>query len=172
MNYSELEADFGTIGLCWEGHRLARLLLSPAQDQTLSALHRPGGSPRSTLSAAPAPDWIREQLAAYLADPCYRMDCPIAPSGSAFAQRVWDCIAAIPPGCTRTYGAIAAELGSSARAVGGACRANPVPLRIPCHRVVAASGLGGFAGDRSGRLLEIKRWLLAHESALRMEQVA
>jgi methylated-DNA-[protein]-cysteine S-methyltransferase len=109
---------------------------------------------------------LRAELEAYLADPGYRWRCSVEPSGSAFQQRVWQLIAAIPPGRVRTYGSLADSLGSSARAVGNACRANPVPLRVPCHRVVAAKGLGGFAGDRSGRLLDIKRWLLDHESAL------
>jgi methylated-DNA-[protein]-cysteine S-methyltransferase len=72
---------------------------------------------------------------------------------------------AIPPGRTRSYGDIAAELGSSARAVGNACRANPIPLFIPCHRVVAKHGLGGFGGQTRGRLPEIKAWLLRHEQS-------
>jgi methylated-DNA-[protein]-cysteine S-methyltransferase len=71
----------------------------------------------------------------------------------------------IPPGRTRTYGELASKLGTSARAVGGACRANPCPVVVPCHRVVAANGLGGFAGDTSGRKLEVKRWLLRHEGS-------
>jgi methylated-DNA-[protein]-cysteine S-methyltransferase len=107
---------------------------------------------------------------AYFADPRHRFSCPIDPVGTAFQHRVWALIDAIPPGNPRTYGSLAKALGSSARAVGNACRANPVPLRIPCHRVIAARGLGGFAGDRSGRLVDIKRWLLDHEASFSPEQ--
>jgi len=69
----------------------------------------------------------------------------------------------IPFGETRTYGEIAARLKTSPRAVGNACRRNPLPIIIPCHRVVAASGIGGYDGARSGELLDIKRQLLARE---------
>jgi methylated-DNA-[protein]-cysteine S-methyltransferase len=74
----------------------------------------------------------------------------------------------IPAGRTRTYGDLARELGSSARAVGGACGANPLPVVVPCHRVIAANGaLGGFMGAKDdGFELGIKRWLLGHEGAL------
>ncbi|WP_242518989.1 methylated-DNA--[protein]-cysteine S-methyltransferase [Halochromatium roseum] len=109
-------------------------------------------------------------MEAYFADPRHHFSCAIELTGTVFQHRVWAMIAAIPPGCPRTYGALAEALDSSARAVGNACRANPVPLRIPCHRVIAARGLGGFAGDRSGRLVAIKRWLLDHEASLSREQ--
>ncbi len=74
------------------------------------------------------------------------VDLPLAPAGSAFRQRVWRAMRAIPVGETRSYGAVAQALGSAARAVGGACGANPIPILIPCHRVVAGSGLGGYSG--------------------------
>jgi methylated-DNA-[protein]-cysteine S-methyltransferase len=73
---------------------------------------------------------------------------------------------AIPPGEVRTYGALARKLRSSARAVGNACRANPVPMVVPCHRVVGATGLGGYMGAFTGDPLAIKEWLLRHEGAL------
>ena len=104
------------------------------------------------------------QLRAYLKDPSFRFDLPLAPTGTAFQQRVWAGIAAIPAGQTRSYAALAEEIGSKARAVGGACGANPYPVIVPCHRVIAAKGgLGGFARQRGGFLLDVKRWLLAHE---------
>lgn len=83
--------------------------------------------------------------------------------GTDFQRRVWKALRAIPCGQVMTYGALAERLGSGARAVGNACRCNPVPILVPCHRVLARNGLGGFAGDKSGRLMEIKRRLLAHE---------
>lgn len=90
-------------------------------------------------------------------------DLPLAPRGTPFQRRVWQALRRIPPGERVTYGELARRLESGPRAVGGACRANAVPLLIPCHRVVAADGDGGFAGHTRGRWLEIKRWLLAHE---------
>jgi O-6-methylguanine DNA methyltransferase len=81
--------------------------------------------------------------------------------GTAFQRRVWAALRAIPPGKTETYARLAASLKKpkAARAVGGACGANPVPLLIPCHRVVAAhGGLGGFSGG-----LHWKRKLLGRE---------
>ncbi|MFN4148047.1 MAG: methylated-DNA--[protein]-cysteine S-methyltransferase [Rhodocyclaceae bacterium] len=105
------------------------------------------------------------QLRAYLQQPRFAFTLPLKPAGTAFQRRVWAGIAAIPPGATRTYGELARSLGSSARAVGNACGANPYPLVIPCHRVVATYGLGGFNRQRGGFLLEVKRWLLAHEGS-------
>lgn len=70
---------------------------------------------------------------------------------------------AIPRGQTRSYGELAAQLKSGAQAVGQACGANPIPVIIPCHRVVGKSGLGGFMRHANGAPLDIKRWLLAHE---------
>ncbi len=88
---------------------------------------------------------------------------PLAPVGTAFQRRVWSALRDIPRGTTKTYGELASELNSSARAVAGACRANPIPLLIPCHRVVAADGIGGYGGETVGANIELKRWLLEHE---------
>jgi len=106
------------------------------------------------------------QLRSYLDDPRFAFGLPTRPQGTAFQRRVWDGIAVIPPGATRTYGELARAVHSAPRAVGGACGANPYPLLVPCHRVVAAGGLGGFGRDRGGFLLEVKRWLLHHEGVL------
>jgi methylated-DNA-[protein]-cysteine S-methyltransferase len=106
---------------------------------------------------------VAEQIQAYFSDPATGFSVPLEPSGTAFQRQVWDALRRIPSGQTRTYGSLAAELGSSPRAVGGACRANPIPVIVPCHRVVAVNGLGGFAGKTAGPVLERKRRLLAHE---------
>ncbi len=89
-----------------------------------------------------------------------------APSGTAFQQRVWQAISTIPCGETRSYGQLAELLETAPRAVGGACRANPLPLVVPCHRVIAStSGNGGFLGQSAnqGMSANIKQWLLDHE---------
>ena len=104
------------------------------------------------------------QLRAWLQDPHFVFGLPLAPAGTHFQRRVWQAIAAIPTGETQSYDVIATQLGSGARAVGNACGANPYPVIVPCHRVIAANqGLGGFARNRGGFLLDIKRWLLEHE---------
>lgn len=87
----------------------------------------------------------------------------LAPQGTVFQKSVWHELSEIPMGETRTYGEIANKLNSSARAVGNACRRNPIQIIIPCHRVVSAQGLGGYAGQTQGEQLDIKRWLLNHE---------
>ena len=118
-------------------------------------------------AADPAAALAAEQIARYCRDPDFRFDLPLAPAGSAFQRRVWDAIAAIPRGEVRTYGQVARHIGSAARAVGQACGANWYPLVIPCHRVTAAGGLGGFSNhdDANGFHLGVKRWLLRHEAA-------
>ena len=104
------------------------------------------------------------QLKAYLADADFAIELPLRPSGTTFQRRVWEQISAIPNHQTRTYGELAKALHNAPRAVGQACGANPFPLVVPCHRVVATGGgLGGFARQRGGFLLDVKRWLLTHE---------
>jgi methylated-DNA-[protein]-cysteine S-methyltransferase len=105
---------------------------------------------------------ITQEILAYLQQPHQAFSLPAQLSGSAFQQKVWLAILAIPLGQTRTYSELAAQLQSGPRAVANACGANRLPLLIPCHRVVAKNGLGGFMrGDKNG--LSIKRWLLSHE---------
>ena len=102
-------------------------------------------------------------LTGYFRDPRAKRKILLAPAGTLFQQRVWRALRRIPSGQVRSYGQLARTLGTSARAVGGACRANPIPVLIPCHRVVAATGEGGFMGKTAGRAMTIKRWLLHHE---------
>lgn len=107
------------------------------------------------------------QLQAYFENPAFAFDLPLKLSGTRHQLAVWEAMQAIAPGDTCTYGELARTIGSSARAVGRACGANPIPLVVPCHRVIGAGGaLGGFMGARSeGFELSVKRWLLAHEGA-------
>jgi len=104
------------------------------------------------------------QLENYFADPEWTFDLPLDLQGSEFQLRVWYRLGEIPAGRPLSYGELAASIGSGARVVGNACRRNPVPLVLPCHRVVAKSGPGGFAGSTEGGFMPIKQALLAHES--------
>lgn len=105
------------------------------------------------------------QLAAYFKNPRHVFDLPMTLRGTAFQQAVWQGLCDIPPGSPLTYGQLAKILNTAPRAVGGACGANPIPVIVPCHRVVSASGIGGFMKTRYLGPLNIKSWLLAHERA-------
>lgn len=106
------------------------------------------------------------QLYSYLENPAFVFDVPIRLAGTRHRLAVWEAMQRIPAGATRTYGDLARELASSPRAVGGACGANPIPVIVPCHRIVASGGLGGFMGAAGeGFERSIKRWLLEHEGA-------
>ena len=147
-----LAAPFGRLGIRAEGDAIAEVSFLPDD-----ARPRAPGNALAKRACA--------QVERYLRDPSFRFDLPLKPVGTGFQRRVWAAIAAIPQGRTLSYGDIARDLGSAARAVGQACGENRFPLVIPCHRVVSASGIGGFAHREGGYLLRIKRWLLAHEGA-------
>jgi methylated-DNA-[protein]-cysteine S-methyltransferase len=146
-----LDTPLGPIRLTWADGVLVEIDLEPDSAS--------GDDP------GPVPEAVVAEVRAYFANPRHRFDLPLHLAGTPFQRRVWDALRAIAPGETRTYGDLAAELGTSARAIGGACRANPCPIVVPCHRVVGATGLGGFAGDLSGHKVAVKRWLLRHEGA-------
>lgn len=102
------------------------------------------------------------QLAEYFAGTRTAFDLPLAPAHSAFQARMRAAMIAIPYGETKSYGELAAALESAARAVGQACGSNPIPIVVPCHRVLAAGGrIGGFS---AGEGAATKRWLLALEA--------
>ena len=106
---------------------------------------------------------IIKQLAQYFVNPTHRFTLPLDMQGTDFQRRVWQALTEIPAGQALTYGELAARLGSGARAVGNACRNNPVPVIVPCHRVVSAAGIGGYAGSTGGREIQRKQWLLRRE---------
>ncbi len=121
---------------------------------------------RDVLPQAPSNPFAQtvcEQLNAYFNDPDYKFDLRLNFSGTDHQRKVWQAMSVIPRGKTRQYGELSREMASSARAVGQACGANPIPIVIPCHRVVSKAGLGGFANHSAGYTLDIKRWLLNHE---------
>lgn len=103
----------------------------------------------------------RLQLEDYFAGRRRSFDLPMSPMGTVFQKSVWDQLRRIPFGLVETYGALAGRLATSPRPVGTACGRNPLPILIPCHRVVAANGnLGGYSGYDG---LETKKFLLALE---------
>jgi methylated-DNA-[protein]-cysteine S-methyltransferase len=130
-----------------------------AVDGAVTALHwaRDG-----TLTDGPLYQQMAVELAAYFAGTLQQFQIPVAPRGSAFQQRFYAALCAIPYGETRTYGDLAKDLGVSAQAIGQACGANPIAILIPCHRVLAADGLGGYSGAGG---IEAKVALLRLEGA-------
>ncbi len=124
-----------------------------------------GRGPAGALLAA-----VRRELTEYFDGTRTTFDLPLDGTGSTFERRVWDLLRTIPYGATTSYGALARRLGDprATRAVGAANGKNPIPIIVPCHRVLGARGeLTGFGGG-----LDRKRWLLEHEGALlRLETV-
>lgn len=143
---ASIDGPFGRIGLIERDGAIVRLRW-PVD-----------GPPPST----PLLKEAARRLAAYFAGSPAPFDLPLAPEGSAFERQVWSAMRAIPFGETKTYGAIAKTLGTAAQPVGAACGANPIPILIPCHRVLGASGLGGFSASGG---VEDKVWLLKREGA-------
>ncbi len=141
---------FAVLGIRAAGERLAGIDYLPRGAATLAPLTR-------------FAERACRQIDRYLDDPEYRLDLPFDYAGSEFQCRVWRAIRAIPSGRTLTYLDLARQLRTAPRPVGGACGANRIPLVIPCHRVVASGGIGGFMQARRGPGIEIKRWLLRHE---------
>ncbi len=139
------ESDGALVGLWMEGQRFF--------GQPFGTLP-PCGAATGGLPAAL--EWLAAYWSGQQPDPAA---LPLAPRGSAFRQRVWRTLLGIPYGETRTYGDVAAQLGTSPRAVGGAVGQNPISIIIPCHRVVGVGGaLTGYAGGEAR-----KRFLLLHE---------
>lgn len=110
----------------------------------------------------------RAQLEEYFDGKRTAFDLPLAPEGTAYRRKIWAALCRIPYGATRSYLEIAREAGGSARSVGGANAHNPIPIIIPCHRVLATAGIGGYSG---GEGLETKRALLALEAGVDFELI-
>ncbi len=123
----------------------------------------PGWTPAAAQPAASGlGQQIENALHTYFATQNMPSHIPQKPQGTPFQQKVWHALQHIPTGNTLTYGHIAQHLNTSPRAVGNACRANPIPLFVPCHRVVAAHGIGGFMGKHP-QWFAYKHWLLTFE---------
>ncbi|MCU7932981.1 MAG: methylated-DNA--[protein]-cysteine S-methyltransferase [Candidatus Thiodiazotropha sp. (ex Codakia rugifera)] len=148
-----ISLPFAPVGISLSEDRLKRLVYLSSPQKEFK--HQVPGLAR-----------VMDAINAYLQDPGSTFNLELSLSGTPFQRRVWKALQKIPSGKTMTYSELAKKIDSGARAVGNACRANPCPLIIPCHRVVGVNGLGGFAGERGGEKLEIKRWLLRHEGCL------
>ncbi|AOJ11074.1 methylated-DNA--[protein]-cysteine S-methyltransferase [Burkholderia mayonis] len=146
-----IDAPFGKMGIRTEASVVREIVYLPESMKSVA--------PDTTLAKRAA-----RQIERYFERASTRFDLPLAAVGTPFQHRVWNAISAIPPGVVLTYGQIAKQIGSAPRAVGQACGSNYFPLVIPCHRVVASGGIGGFANhDDDGYFLKVKRWLLVHE---------
>ncbi len=152
-NYSlVLDSPLGRLGVQLDGHTVTRLDYLTQRTRLQPARTR-------------AEQQVERELTRFFDDPKVPFTVAVAGRGTAFQMRVWTVLQSIPPGETRTYGQVAAQLGSGPRAVGNACRRNPVSIIVPCHRVVAASGMGGYSGKTADPAIWRKHWLLSHEGA-------
>jgi methylated-DNA-[protein]-cysteine S-methyltransferase len=138
---------------------VGRLTIEEADDAIIAIRWADGGP----SNGSPLLSEAAHQLDAYFAGQLRRFDLPLDPHGSPFETRVWAAMRQIPFGETRSYGDLAGAIASAPRAVGRACGKNPIPIVIPCHRVLAKTGLGGYSGDGG---LGTKTRLLALEGAL------
>ena len=149
-HHAKFATPFAVLGIRTVGEMLTDIEYLPRGVATLAPLNK--------LAAR-----VCRQLERYVDDPHYRFDLPFEYRGTDFQCRVWREISRISVGKTITYSEVAQRLHSAPRPVGGACGKNRIPLVIPCHRVLAAHGIGGFMHARGGEPIAIKKWLLKHE---------
>ena len=138
-----------------------------ARDQAVTAIDILDGAAVPVAPRDVVAKEVVRQLQAYFEDARHQFSLPVFPQGTPYQRRVWDALANIPVGETLTYGGVARRVGGGPRAVGGACRRNPLPIVVPCHRAVSVTGLGGYAGQTAGAGLAFKAHLLVHEAAVR-----
>jgi len=148
-----ITTPIGKLGLIISNNKLIGLKFLP--ENTLLLINKDPGISR-----------IASIIEQYFYDPKTTFNISIYAVGTPLQQKIWQELQKIPPGQTMTYGEVAKIVGTSPRIVGNACRHNPIPLVIPCHRVLAKAGLGGYFGVDQEHFLQVKRWLLAHEKAI------
>ena len=158
LQYCVIEAPFGCLGIETEmvegSLMVSKIDYLPAKATLIK--------PQNQLARE-----AEKQCKAYFKNPKFLFDLPLKPQGTDHQNKVWNSVLDIPTGQTSTYGQVAKQIKSGARAVGTACGANPYPLVTPCHRVVSAQGLGGFMKeDAPGFYRQIKIWLLKHEGVI------
>ena len=148
-----VKAPFGAVGI----------RLNAVKTHVQELVYLPASTPKQKADC-PLAERASEQVKAFLSNPQFIFDLPLQDQGTAFQQKVWRVISGLEAGQVLTYKQVGQIIQCGApRAVGGACGANPYPLIVPCHRVVASHGIGGFAHNDDGFFIEVKRWLLAHE---------
>ena len=151
------------MSICYVDSPVGRLAVE-ADDEAVTAVRWAGSGERARDTPSAILREAARQLDRYFASRLKRFELPLAARGTDFQQSVWAMMRAIPYGETATYGGMAMALGSGPRPVGMACARNPIPIIVPCHRVLASGGKeGGFSG---GRGLPTKRQLLALEGVL------
>ncbi|MEQ1667434.1 MAG: methylated-DNA--[protein]-cysteine S-methyltransferase [Sulfuriferula sp.] len=153
MHYQAIiPAPFAHLGVVFNADGIQRIDFLPLTTQLLANQH-------SHVQA------LQQALVSYWQDAHYQplQDVPVSYQATIHQARVWQALLAIPSGQTRYYGEVAAQIASYPRAVGQACGANPLPILIPCHRVVGKTNPGGFMHSRDDTVLAYKQWLLAHE---------
>jgi len=136
-----------------------------ADDDGLTAVESVTRTTKLKKATHPVAKETCRQLTNYVASPSFHFSVPLKASGTPFQKKVWQALETIPGDKTITYGELAQKLHTSARAVGNACRRNPVPIVVPCHRVVARNGNGGYMGQVDGPAIQLKKWLLRHEQS-------
>jgi len=164
MRQSTAEYDFlydsptGQLGVCIDAESITKIIW----------LERDVPETSKLSSSEPVNKILKKKIVSvldnYFKSGLIETEISLYPQGTLFQKKVWHALQEIPSGAVKTYGDVARELQTSSRAVGQACRRNNIPLFIPCHRVVAAKGIGGFMGGY--RHVERKRWLLQHEGIL------
>ena len=152
------DSPIGKLGVCIDRESITRIVWLEEKVSELLKLSEGNASNDYQKKM------VIEALDNYFNSGLFESEISLSPQGTSFQLKVWQALKMIPFGSVRTYGDVAKELQTSSRAVGQACRRNNIPLFIPCHRVVAAKGLGGFMGGY--RHVERKRWLLQHEGIL------
>jgi methylated-DNA-[protein]-cysteine S-methyltransferase len=150
MKDSVIHSPIGKLTLHVSGDRLTKIEFASPDTKLKTPEH-------------PVAQKTAQQIQTYFSNPNFTFDLPHLLQGTPFQIALWQHLATIPVGSTQTYGEIAKALNSSPRAIGNACRKNPLPIIFPCHRVVAQHHIGGFAGEVEGRLINIKQKLLEHE---------
>ncbi|MGB5277814.1 MAG: MGMT family protein [Gammaproteobacteria bacterium] len=148
---ASIKTPFAHLGLCFSANKLTAIDFIESDKEI---------KPRDETAVSVC-NQIRQYVQSPKGDSAFEIMYSI--QGTSFQKKVWSELKKIPPGKVITYGQLAQKLDTSARAVGNACRKNPIPLVIPCHRVVSSNGIGGYAGDTQGGLVQVKSWLLTHE---------
>lgn len=146
---SVMDSPIGKLGIKMDEKHLAAVQILP---------------PETKLIKNASAKEIEAELLAYFENPEHQFNVSTSIKGTPFQIRVWKMLQKIASGSTLTYGDIAKALESGPRAVGQACRRNPLLLIVPCHRVVHSQHLGGFAGQIAGHFTDAKKWLLEHET--------